>query len=435
MKMLLKNGCVIDPANNIDEILDIRIDYNIISEVGKNLSASDEEVIELDGKWVTPGLIDMHVHLREPGQASKETIETGTLAAQAGGFTSVCCMPNTKPVLDNALTMNWVNSQVAAKGNTNVFPICAVTKNQEGDELVNMAQLKEMGAVAFSEDGKPFVNTKSYQYALQYSSMLDMPIISHAEDPYLAQDGLMNESFNSTMAGIKGIPYASETIAIAREIELLRYTGGRIHFAHVTTARGVELIRRAKADGLNVTCETAPHYFTLTDERMRSYETCYMVNPPLKTEEDIQAILTGLKDGTIDTIATDHAPHTDLEKSLDILQAPNGMVGLETAVGLVLTHLVHAGVLTAKEAISKLTCNPSNILKLNRGTLSAGSIADITIIDPNLQWVVDKNTFKSKAKNTPFNGWRLTGKAIGTIRNGEPCFDPLYLNINQLLKT
>lgn len=435
MKILLKNGRVIDPANKIDDILDIKIDGNTIKEVGKNLSTSDDQVVDLQGKWVTPGLIDMHVHLREPGQTAKENIESGTKAAQAGGFTSVCCMPNTKPILDNALTMTLVNTQAEKKGHANVFPVCAVTKNQEGKELVNMAQLKEMGAVAFSEDGKPIVNTKSYQYALQYSSMIDMPIISHAEDPYLAEDGLMNESFNSTIAGIKGIPEASETMSIAKEIELLRYTGGKLHFAHVSTARGVELIRRAKAEGLNVTCETTPHYITLTDEKMRTYDTCYKVNPPLKTDKDIEGIKAGLKDGTIDAIATDHAPHTDLEKSLDILQAPYGMIGLETAVGIVMTHLVHAGVLTASEAIAKLTCNPSNILKLNRGNLSKGSIADITIIDPELEWEVDSNNFKSKAKNTPFNGWKLKGKAIGTIRNGAPCFDPSQLNISQLLKT
>lgn len=434
MTMLLKNGRVIDPANNLDDQVDILIEDNIIAEVGKDLKADLKDTIDLRGLWITPGLIDMHVHLREPGQTSKESIETGTKAARSGGFTSICCMPNTKPILDNALTLNWVNTQAKEKAVVNVFPICAVTKNQEGVELAPMAQLKEMGAVAFSEDGKPLINTKTYQYALQYSSMIDMPIISHAEDPYLFEDGLMNESFNSTMAGIKGIPYVSETIAIARELELLRYTGGRLHFAHISTARSVELIRQAKKEGLNVTCETAPHYFTLTDEHLRKYDMNYMVNPPLKSEKDVQGIIEGLRDGTIDVIATDHAPHTIEEKSLDILQAPCGMIGLETAVGLVLTYLVHNNILSPLEAIKKLTINPSQILKLNRGSLSCGSIADLTIISPEHDWVVDKNDFKSKGRNTPFDGYNLKGKALGTIVNGVSDFDRKFTHSVQLLK-
>ena len=277
------------------------------------------------------------------------------------------------------------------------------------------------GAVAFSDDGKPISNTKVLRYALHYSSMFDVPIISHCEDSYLFEGGIMNEGYYSTLFGMQGIPYVSESIAVARELELLRFIGGRIHFAHITTARSIELIRRAKNEGLNVTCETAPHYFTLTDEVLKDYETCYKVNPPLKSEEDRLAVIEGLVDGTIDVIATDHAPHTTDEKALDMNQAPFGMVGLETAVGLVLTKLVHSGIMTPAKAIACMSCNPASVVKINRGSLSAGSIADLSIINPELEWIVDSSEFKSRARNTPFEGFKLKGKAVATIRNG--CID------------
>jgi dihydroorotase len=431
MNMLLKNARIIDPANNIDKVMDLRIQDNKIVQTGSKLTSNDEEVYDLSGLWLTPGLIDMHTHLREPGGTAKETIETGTKAARAGGYTSVCCMANTTPVNDNITTMTYIRSVAEAKAKTNVFPIAAVTKGLQGNEITNINQLKETGAIAFSDDGKSITNTKVYKYALQYSSMFDALIISHAEDSFLSEDGLMNEGFNSTLCGMIGIPWACESIAVAREIELLRYIGGRIHFAHVSAARSVELIRQAKRDGLNVTCETAPHYFTLTDEYMRNYNTFYKVNPPLKSEEDRQAVIQGLADGTIDAIATDHAPHTYEEKSLDIIQAPPGMVGLETAVGLVLTNLVHSGVISPHEAIEKLSTRPAQILKLNRGTLSIGSIADLTIIHPELEWTVDVKKFKSKGKNSPFDGYNLKGKAVATILNGNLDINTDYFDFSE----
>ena len=434
MKTLLRNARVIDPVNNLDDIQDVRIKGDIITEVGRNLQPNNEKVIDLNGLWVTPGLIDIHTHLREPGQTGKENIESGTAAAQAGGFTSICCMANTSPVIDNVINLSYVKMKAEAKGKANVYPIAAVTKNLEGKELTNMADLLENGAVAFSDDGHPITNMKLYRYALQYSSMFDVPIISHAEDTSLSEDGIMNESLNSTISGIRGIPYAAESMAVAKELELLRFTGGRIHFAHISTARSVELIRRAKNDGLNVTCETAPHYFTLTDEMMRTYDTKYKVNPPLRSAEDVQAILEGLADGTIDIIATDHAPHKQDEKDLDLLQAPSGMIGLETSLGLILTYLIHNNIMTPLEAIRRLTSNPANLLKLPCGKLSVGSVADISIINPELEWVVDSSKFLSKARNTPFDGFKLKGKAVATLRSGMLNYDITNFNFNELVK-
>lgn len=423
MRMLLKNARVIDPANNIDDILDIRIKGQNIFEVGKNLPVHNEKVINLDGYWVTPGLIDMHTHLREPGGTAKETIETGTAAALAGGYSSVCCMANTNPVIDNLTTLNYVTNKADSVAHTNVFPIAAVTIGLEGQQLTNMKQLMDNGAVAFSDDGKPVRNTKLYKFALQYSSMFDVPIISHAEDTDLSEGGIMTEGYYSTIAGIPAVPSAAESIAVARELELLRYTGGRIHFAHITTARSIELIRMAKNDGLNVTCETAPHYFSLTDEALRTYNTNYKINPPLRCQADLQAVIEGLADGTIDVIATDHAPHTCEEKALDLLQAPPGIIGLETSVGLILTKLVHTNILTPLQALKCLTSAPASILNLKRGKLSAGSIADISVINPELEWVVDSSKFRSKARNTPFDGYTLKGKAVAVFKEGVLHYD------------
>ncbi|MEW5821098.1 MAG: dihydroorotase [Cyanobacteriota bacterium] len=423
MRMLLKNARVIDPANNADDILDIRLNGNVIFETGKNLKAKSDKVINLDGYWLTPGLIDMHTHLRDPGGSAKETIETGTAAARAGGYTTVCCMANTNPVIDNLTTLEYIVNKSMINAKANVWPIAAVTVGLEGKQLTNMAQLIKNGAVAFSDDGKPIINTKLYKFALQYSAMFDVPIISHPEDTSLSEGGIMNEGYHSTLYGIPGIPAAAENIAVAREIELLRYTGGRLHFAHISTARSVELIRRAKNDGLNVTCETAPHYFSLTDESLKNYDTNFIMNPPLKTSEDVEAIKQGLADGTIDVIATDHAPHTVEEKALDIIQAPNGIIGLETSLGLILTNLVQTNILTPLQAIACLTSAPAKILNMPRGNLSAGSIADISIIDPALKWVVESSKFQSKSRNTPFEGYELTGKAVGVFRDGILHYD------------
>lgn len=419
MNTVIKNTRLIDPANKIDEHLDILIENGLIKELSKDIQPSkDDEVHEFKDCWSTPGLIDMHTHLREPGQTSKETILTGTKSARAGGYTSVCCMANTNPINDNITTLSYILTQANKTAVANVFPIAAVSKNFEGKELTNIAQLKDNGAVAFSDDGRPLSNMKLYKYALQYSSMFNVPIISHSEDPFLFEGGCMNESFYSTKLGLPAISSASESVTIAKEIELLRYTSGHIHFAHISTKRSVELIRQAKKDGLSVSCETTPHYFTLTDECLSSYNTVFKVNPPLRGLDDQKEIIKGLIDGTIDAIATDHAPHTADEKALDMLQAPFGMTGLETSLGIVLTFLVNTNILSPLEAMRLLTENPAKILHLNRGHLSPGSVADITIIDPNAQWVVDSANFESKAKSSPFDGFNLKGKAITTFRDG-----------------
>lgn len=423
--MLLKNARVIDPANNIDDILDVHIQNNTICQVGKNIDTIDLEVIDLQGYWLTPGLIDMHTHLREPGYKSKETIQTGTTAAMMGGYTSVCCMANTKPVIDDPIILEHVMNKAEIYAKTNVFPVAAVTKGLEGKLLTNMAQLSQNGAIAFSDDGKPLTNTNIYRNALRYSSMLDMPIISHPEDPFLAEDGVMNEGYYSTKLGLKGIPAAAESIAVARELELLRYIGGRIHFAHISTARSVELIRDAKKEGLSVTCETAPHYFSLTDESLKEFNPNFKMNPPLRGQKDVEAIKEGLRDGTIDAIATDHAPHTYEEKFQDMDNAPFGIVGLETALSVTLSTLVHTQIISPIKAISLLSTKPSQILKLNRGSLTVGATADISIIDPDLSWTVDANKLHSKGKNTPFDGMSFKGKAVATILNGKFQFNSI----------
>lgn len=432
MEMLLKNARVIDPSNNIDDVLDVGINGDVISEIGKNLDSYNRRVVNLEGLWLTPGLIDMHTHLREPGQIGKETIESGTAAAQAGGYTSVCCMANTSPIVDNINALSYIKEQAITKGKANVWPIAAVTKNLEGNEITNMHQLIENGVVAFSDDGRTIENTKTYRYALHYSSMFDVPIISHAEDTYLSEGGLMTEGYYSALTGMIGTPAASESIAVARELELLRFIGGRIHFAHITTKRALDLIRQAKSEGVKVTCETAPHYFVLTDQYMTTFDTFYKVNPPLRKEEDRKAVIEGLRDGTIDAIATDHAPHTSDEKARDLLEAPPGMIGLETSIGLILTFLVNNNTLSPMKAISCLTYGPAKILKIPRGSLTVGSIADMTIIDNELEWIVDSSKFLSKGRNTPFNGYKLKGKSVATIRNGILDKDLAKIKVKQL---
>jgi dihydroorotase len=420
MNILIKNGRVIDPANKVDEKLDILVSDGKIAELGKpgSLSADGWQVIDAAGKVIVPGLIDVHVHLREPGFEYKETISTGTAAAKAGGFTSVCCMPNTNPVNDNRSITEFILSQ-ARDASARVYPIGAITKGSKGEELAEMGELHQAGCVAVSDDGKPLMNAALMRRAMEYSKIFDILIISHCEDSMLSDKGVMNEGRISTELGLRGIPCAAEDVMTARDISLAELTGCRLHIAHVSTAGSVGLVREAKKRGVRVTAETCPHYFTLTDEAVRGYNTMAKMNPPLRTAEDVAAIKQGLKDGTIDVIATDHAPHGMDEKSGEFDYAPFGIVGLETTVGLTL-RLVEEGVLSFSEAIKKLSINPSAILKIGAGTLSPGSIGDITIIDPKVFWTVDSAQFKSKSRNTPFNGWKLTGRAVQTILGGKP---------------
>jgi dihydroorotase len=420
MNIIIKNGHVIDPANKVDDKLDILISDGKISKLGKtgSVSSPDAQVVDAAGKLVVPGLIDMHVHLREPGFEYKETIATGTAAAKAGGFTSVCCMPNTNPVNDNRSVTEFILSQAAKDASARVFPIGAITKGSKGEELSEMGELRAAGCVAVSDDGRPVMNAAIMRRAMEYARVFDLLVISHCEDSSLSAKGVMHEGFVSTELGLRGIPRSAEDVMTARDISLAELTGARVHIAHVSTAGSVDLLRAAKARGVKVTAETCPHYFSLTDEAVRGYNTMAKMNPPLRTAEDVAAIKAGLKDGTIDVIATDHAPHGTDEKSGEFDYAPFGIVGLETALGLSF-QLVKEKVLTLQELISKLSLNPASVLKIEKGTLQPGADADITVIDPDIEWTVEASLFKSRSKNTPFNGSRLKGKAVRTIVGGR----------------
>jgi len=419
MKLLIKGGTVIDPvAGEITE-KDILVVDGKISKIGANLSASGAEVLDAGGKLVAPGLIDIHVHLREPGFEAKETVFSGTRAAARGGFTAVACMPNTNPVADNAAIISYIKNTARVKGAVNVYPIGAITRGSKGEELAEMGDMKEAGAVAFSDDGMPVMNAGLMRRAMQYARMLGLTIISHSEDKNVSAGGAMHEGYMSTVLGLKGIPASAEEVMVARDILLAEETGCQVHIAHVSTAGSVRLVREAKARGVKVTAEATPHHFSLTDEAVAGYDTATKVNPPLRTAADVAAVKEGLADGTIDVIATDHAPHTIEEKDVEYEQAPFGMVGLETAVGLVWTELVATGVLTPLQAITKLTLNPASVLGISKGTLGSGTDADITIIDPALSWTVDPEQFAGKGRNSPFTGRLLKGMPYMTIVGGR----------------
>jgi dihydroorotase len=419
MNILIKNGFVVDPANKVDGKHDILVSDGRIAKLGKpgSIPANGAEVIDASNKLVVPGLIDMHVHLREPGFEYKETIATGTAAAKEGGFTSICCMPNTNPVNDNRSITEFILSQ-ARDASARVYPIGAITKGSKGEELAEMGELHQAGCVAVSDDGKPLMNAALMRRAMEYSRIFDTLVISHCEDNTLSDKGVMNEGTISTELGLRGIPRTAEDVMTARDISLAELTGCRLHIAHVSTAGSVNLVREAKKRGVKVTAETCPHYFTLTDEAVRGYNPMAKMNPPLRTADDVAAIKQGLKDGTIDVIATDHAPHGMDEKSGEFDYVPFGIVGLETALGLTF-KLVEEGILSFSEAIRKLTFNPAMVLKIEKGTLSIGADADITIIDPKMDWTVDASLFKSRSRNTPFNRWKLKGRAVQTIVGGR----------------
>ncbi len=423
MKLLIKNGRVIDPASKFDKNTDILVEDGKISKIGKlsnqpaNQPISQLKIINAKGKLVIPGLIDMHTHLREPGHEEEETIATGTRAAAKGGITTVCCMPNTHPVIDDQTTVEFILLKAQNEGVVNVLPIGAITKGSLGEELSEIGELKKAGITAISDDGNPVMNTLVMRRALEYTKMFDLPVISHCEDKNLSKDGVMNEGYYSTVLGLRGIPKEAEEIMVARDIILAELTGGHLHIAHISTADSVELVRRAKKKGIKVTAETAPQYFTLTEDMVSKFDTNTKVNPPLRTKEDIAAIKEGLKDGTIDCIATDHAPHTEEEKNKEYDLSPFGIIGLETLFSLVITELVNKRVLSLIEAIAKVTINPARVLKLSSGQLKPGYPADITIVDLQKKWKV--TNFVSKSKNSPFLGWQVTGKVVNTIVNGK----------------
>ncbi|MBW2631143.1 MAG: dihydroorotase [Deltaproteobacteria bacterium] len=424
MKLLLKSGRVIDPSQDIDMVMDILIEDGKISRMEKDIFISETDskdnmkIFDLRDRIVTPGLIDMHTHLREPGSEYKETVRTGSEAAVAGGFTSIACMANTDPVNDNRSVTEFIHKQARLAAMANVYPIAAVSKGQNGKILTEFGDLKDAGAVAFSDDGNPVTDSGLMRHALEYACSFDMPVISHCEDMGLSSGGLMNEGFISTQLGLPGIPGIAEDIMVIRDIRLAGFTKTHVHIAHVSTAGSVQAVREARSAGINVTAETAPHYFTLTDAALRGFSTNFKMYPPLRDSDDVEAVKEGLRDGTIDAIASDHAPHSSVEKDVEFEYAANGIIGLETSLPLSL-KLVYDGILTINQLIEMMSVNPANILKIPRGSLKAGSDADITVIDMNKIWTVDTDKFRSKGRNCPFDGWELKGKAIMTIVGGD----------------
>ncbi|WP_183356191.1 dihydroorotase [Geomonas silvestris] len=419
MNVLIKGGRVVDPSQGIDAIMDVLIADGVVLELGTGLSAPEgTETIDATGLVVTPGLIDMHVHLRDPGLEYKEDLATGSRAAAAGGFTSVACMPNTKPVIDNKAVTSYILNKARNEALVNIFPVGAITQGSKGDTLAEMGEMKEAGCVAVSDDGKPVCNSELMRRALEYAKGIGIAVICHSEDLALVGEGVMNEGFVSTELGLKGIPWAAEDIAVARDVYLAEFTGSPVHIAHISTEGSARIIRNAKARGVQVTCETAPHYFTLTDEAVRGYNTNAKMNPPLRGEADRAAMKAALADGTIDAIATDHAPHHLDEKDVEFNLAMNGIVGLETSLPLSL-KLVEEGVLDLQQLVAAMSCNPAKILGLDRGTLKPGAVGDVTVIDPNKEWTVVAEKLETKSKNSPFIGWQMKGASAYTIVKGQ----------------
>jgi len=423
MKTVIKGGRVIDPGK-LDDILDIVIKGGNIVEIKQDALAGnidkDSKVIDASGKIVAPGLIDMHVHLRDPGYEYKETIETGVRAAAHGGFTAICCMPNTNPANDCRQVTEYIIKKSVKAGIVRVYPVAAISKGLQGNSLCEYGELKEAGAMAVSDDGNPVMNSQLMRKALEYSSGFNLPVISHCEDLDLVSGGAMNEGAVATKMGLSGIPNAAESIMVLRDIALCELTGVPVHIAHVSTRESVRAIRDAKKRGVPVTAETASHYFLLTDVSIKDYDTNHKMNPPLRSEQDRKAICQGLVDGTIDAIATDHAPHSIIEKAVEFDQAANGIIGLETAVSLGL-KLVGAGIIDITTLIEKMSKNPARILGLKIG-LEIGKTADITIIDPEISYCIDADRFQSLSRNTPFNGWDVKGKAVLTMVGGKTVF-------------
>ncbi len=423
MRTLIKKGRILNPATNLDVVADLLIEDDKVSKIAENIETEADEVIDAEGKWVTPGFIDLHVHLRDPGFEYKETIETGSRAAAAGGFTSICCMPNTNPVIDSEIMVEYINLRAARGAVVNVLPIGAITKGQKGEELAEIGKMAKAGACAISEDGKSVMNAGLLKTAMNYSKMFNIPVLSHCEDKALVGGGVMNAGVQSQIMGLKGISNDSEDVIAARDIILAETTGAKLHLCHVSTRGSVQLLREAHERGVNVTAECCPHHFTLSDEAVTSYDANTKMNPPLRSNEDVEALRNALKDNTINVIATDHAPHSIDEKNCEYDKAAFGIVGLETAFALGETVLVEGGYLTPMGLIEKMTINPAKVLGIDKGDISEGKIADIAIIDPEAVYKIDASKFESKGKNTPFDGYEVKGKVLYTIVGGKTVFE------------
>ncbi len=419
MSLLLKNALVVDPSQDLEEKAAILVEAGRVARIGRIAARKSWDVIDLPGCIACPGLIDMHVHLREPGREDKETVSSGARAAAAGGFSSLMCMPNTDPVNDNEAVTRFVIDRSRRTRAANVHPAGAVTKGQLGKDLAEIGEMVKAGVVAISDDGHPVENDQIMRRALEYSKIFDIPVVDHCENRDLAAGGCMNEGATSTRLGLPGMSRLAEEMDVVRDLILSRETGGRVHIAHLSTRESLHWIREAKKQGIAVTCEVTPHHFLISDEKVATYDTNYKMHPPLREQADVEAMREGLADGSIDCIATDHAPHTTLEKDTTFEDAAPGIVGLETAVPLVWTFLVQPGLIGVRRMVELMSVNPDRILRLGRGTLKPGSVADVTVIDPDRAWTVDVQRFKSKSRNSPFDGWELRGRAVLTLVGGR----------------
>jgi len=422
---LLKGGRVVDPACKLDAVRDVLVKDGKIARLGVGIPADNAKLLDVSGKVVAPGFIDMHVHLREPGREDEETMESGSAAAAAGGFSSIAVMPNTDPWNDSQSITEYIVSQAKARAAVNVYPIGCISKQGKGEELAEIGDMVKSGIVAVSDDGHPVSSSHLMRMALEYTRIFDLPVIDHCEERSLSHGGVMHEGYHSTLLGLRGVPSASEEIMVARDLILAEMTGGRIHIAHLSTRRSLDLVRQAKAKGIRATCEVAPHHFVLTDAAVAEsgYDTSTKMNPPLREEEDRSALLSGIADGTVDAIASDHAPHNPIEKEMEFDQAPFGILGLETSVPLALDRLLHAGRVDLTRLVSLYTIGPARILNIPRGTLAVGAVADITVLDLDRQIEVSVGAFRSKCRNAPYQGWKLKGAPILTLVGGRIVFD------------
>lgn len=420
--LLIKNGRVVDPASGLDDRRDVLIEGGRLAGVDKTITRPDAELFDATNLVVAPGFIDMHVHLREPGKEGAETIASGLRAAAAGGFTAVACMPNTQPVNDTAMVTRYILGQAAQAGGARVYPIGAVTKGSAGEELAELESLRAAGVVAVSDDGRPIANSRILRRALEYGAALGFPVIDHCEDPHLSAGGVMHEGEWSLRLGLRGIPAFAEELPATRNVMMAALTGARVHLAHLSTGGALEVVRRAKQAGAQATCEVTPHHFTLTDEACRHYDTRAKMNPPLRSAGDVAALVEGLADGTVDAIATDHAPHSDAEKQKDFESAPFGVIGLETALGLALEKLYHTGKISLLRVVELFSAHPARILGVDGGCLRVGAPADITIFDPEHRWTYRAAGGLSKSHNSPFDGWSFRGAPMATLVNGQVIF-------------